>query len=260
MQTSYTFFDMPFYSGKVTKTESYRMTSRDMDILEFILEMKFSTIEDIHSKFFKFTKAGDKSSCLRWARERVANLVKSDFLKAVKDVCHRTLYIVTTKGYMYLKNSRIDAIHSRVLQSVDGRTYDHDQKVIQIRQALEDSGVVNKWISERQLSEIEEYRIFLPTEFRPDAIYITKDGRKVAFELEIARKSKDRYQQKIKRYIQLMLENGNQPIFDVVHFVCEKETVMNLIKDHAELFQPYFKFDLMTDVLKQEGCFTNETT
>lgn len=250
MQTSYTFFDMPFYSGKVIKTESYRMTSRDMDILEFVLEMKFSTIEDIHSKFFKFTKTGDKSSCLRWARERVANLVKSDFLKAVKDVCHRTLYIVTSKGYMYLRNSRIENIYSRALQQIDSRTYDHDQKVIQIRLALEESGEIDKWISERQLSEIEEYRTFLPTEFRPDAIYLTKDGRKVAFELEIARKSKERYQQKIKRYIQLMIEKGDQPIFDIVHFVCEKETVMSLIKDQTELFQSYFKFDLLGKILK----------
>ena len=250
MQTSYTFFDMPFYTPKVTKAETYRVTSRDMDILEFVLEMKFSTIEDVHSKFFKLTKAGEKSSCLRWSRERVANLVKSDFLKAVKDVCHRTLYIVTSKGYLYLRNSRIDSLCSRPLQSVDGRTYDHDQKVIQIRLALEESGAVNKWISERQLSEVEEYRQFLPTEFRPDAIYHSKDGLKIAFELEIARKSKERYQQKIKRYIQLMLENGNQPIFDQVHFVCEKETVMNLIKDYTELFQTHFKFDLVSDILK----------
>lgn len=249
MQTSYTFFDMPFVIEKVTKSESYRMTSRDMDILEFILEMKFSTIEDIHSKFFRLTKTGDKSSCLRWARERVANLVKSDFLKAIKDVCHRTLYIVTSKGYLYLRNSRIENIYSRAIQQVDGRTYDHDQKVIQIRLALEECSVVDKWISERQLSEIEEYRSFLPTEFRPDAIYFA-NGRKVAFELEIARKSKERYQQKIKRYIQLMIEKGHQPIFDQVHFVCEKETVMNLIKDQTELFQPYFKFDLLNEVLK----------
>lgn len=249
MQTSYTFFDVPIYSRKVTKSESYRMTSRDMDILEFILEMKFSTIEDIHFKFFKFTKTGDKSSCLRWARERVANLVKSDFLKAIKDVCHRTLYIVTIKGYMYLKNSRTDNFYSRALQSVDGRTYDHDQKVIQLRLALEESGNVSKWISERQLSEIEEFKSLLPLEFRPDAIYETKSGKKVAFELEIARKSKERYRQKIKKYIDLITDGGEKPIFDQVHFVCEKETVCDLIKDQAALFQSFFKFSLLNEII-----------
>jgi hypothetical protein len=118
MQTVYNLFDMPFQSEKVHKKESFRITSRDMDMLEFILEMKFSTIEDIHSKFFRFTKLGEQSSCLRWARERVSNLVRSDFLKVVKDVCHRTLYVVTTKGYLYLRNSRPETQYSKPLQSV----------------------------------------------------------------------------------------------------------------------------------------------
>lgn len=251
MQTSYTFFDIPIYSRKVTKSESYRMTSRDMDMLEFILEMKFSTIEDIHSKFFKFTKTGDKSSCLRWARERVANLVKTDFLKAVKDVCHRTLYIVTQKGYMYLKNSRFDRIFSRPLIDVDGRTYDHDQKVIQIRLALEEGGLVKEWISERQLSEIDEVKKYLSAEFRPDAIYITPEGKRVAFELEIARKSKERYQTKIKRYIQVMSEpQVASMLFDRVHYVCEKEKILDLIKSEVALYQPLFKFSLESEFVK----------
>ena len=250
MQTVYNFLDMPFQSEKVYKKESFRITSRDMDILEFILDMKFSTIEDIHSKFFKLTKFGERSSCLRWARERVANLVKSDFLKPVKDVCHKTLYIVTSNGYFYLRNSRPECTSARPLQSVDGRTYEHDQKVIQIRTALETSGEIKKWISERQLSEIEEFRQILPTEFRPDAIYETSRGQKVAFELEIARKSKERYQQKIKKYIHLITENAQQPVFDQVHFVCEKETVLTLIQGYTELFQPLFKFNLISENLK----------
>lgn len=226
------------------------MTNRELDILEYILEMKFATIEDIHAKFFKITKSGEESSCLRWARERVAILMKSEFLQAEKEVCHKTLYIVTPKGYFYLRNSRTDKNYSRPLLSVDSRTYDHDQKVIQIRESLEKLGLIKEWTSERQLSEIEEFRKYLPTEFRPDGIYTTPENKKVAFELEIARKSKDRYQQKIKRYIQLMTENQSSVIFGEVHFVCEKESVLNLIQDQAALFQPYFKFDLINTFLK----------
>lgn len=250
MQTVYSLMNISFQPEKVVKKDSFRMTSRDMDILEFILEMKFATIEDIHSKFFKFTKVGEQSSCLRWARERVANLVKSDFLKVVKDVCHRTLYIITSKGYFYLRNSRQERHYSKPLLTVDGRTYDHDQKVIQIRTLLEESEIVSSWISERQLSELEEFRQYLPTEFRPDAIYITKDGKKIAFELEIARKSKDRYQQKIKRYIHLITEHGEHPIFSQVHFICEKPSVLEIIQDQAALFQSFFKFNLLSEILK----------
>lgn len=251
MQTAYTFFDTQMPQQKLIQKENFRLTVRDLDIIEFVLEMKFSTIEDIHSKFFKYTKQGGKSLCLRWARERVANLVKANFLKVVKDVCHKTLYIATTKGYLFLKNSRFGRLFSRPLADVDGRTYDHDQIVIQIRTLLEQNGKIVSWVSERQLSEFDEYRKYLSTEFRPDAIYKTKDGKKVAFELEIARKSKDRYQQKIKRYIQLMLENDKQPIFDLVHFVCENETVMELIKDQTELFQSCFQFNLLSEIIEQ---------
>lgn len=253
MQTAYSLIDMSFPNKNLTKQESFRVTMRDMDVLEFVLEMKFSTIEDIHSKFFKFTKIGEQSSCLRWARERVANLVRAEFLKQVKDVCYKTLYVVTSKGYFYLRNSRPERAYSRPLLSVDGRTFDHDQKVIQIRTVMEESGGVTSWTSERQLSEIEEFRKHFSTEFRPDAIYVTKEGKRIAFELEIARKSKDRYQQKIKKYIQLMTEGEQPSILDQVQFVCEKESICNLIKDYTELFQPFFKFKLLSDFLKKNG-------
>jgi len=250
MQTSYTFFDVPVVRQSLIQKDNFRLTTRDLDIIEFILEMKFSTIEDIHSKFFKFNKLGEQSTCLRWARERIAHLVKADYLKTVKDVCHKTLYIATNKGYLFLKNSRFDRLFSRPLTDVDGRTYDHDQKVIQIRNKFEESGFVKSWISERQLSEFDEYRKILPTEFRPDAIYINQNGNRIAFELEIARKSKERYQQKIKKYIDLIIHGGPSPIFDQVHIVCEKETVLQLIQDQTELFQPYFQFNLLSKILK----------
>lgn len=250
MQTAYCFFDVAIPSVRVHQKSSFRVTSRDLDILEFILEMKFSTIEDVHSKFFKVTKLGEPSRCLRWTRERVANLVKSDFIKSIKDVCHRTLYIVTQKGYLYLRNSRSQKFYSKPLSSVDGRTYDHDQKVIQIRTVLEENKMVDEWISERQLAERDEYRQLLTTEFRPDGIYKNSEGQKVAFELEIARKSKERYQQKIKRYIQLMTDDEDRRLFEKVHFVCEKEVVLNLIKDQTQLFQPLFQFNFISEILK----------
>ena len=65
MQTAYTFFDAQIPQQKLIQKENFRLTARDLDIIEFVLEMKFSTIEDIHSKFFKYTKQGEKSLCLR---------------------------------------------------------------------------------------------------------------------------------------------------------------------------------------------------
>lgn len=250
MSTAYSFIDIQAAPKSFPTAKGFRFTDRELDILEFVLEMKFSTLEDIHSKFFKLTKDGTVSNSLIWARQRISKLIKSEYLQILTDVCARPLYVLTQKGFLFLKNSRLSKNFCRPLFEVDGRFFDHDQRVAQARIALEKSGVVRSWIAERQLSEIEEFKKYLSAEFRPDGIYETFDGQKIAFELEIARKSKDRYQQKVKRYIQLITDGGHQPIFNQVHFVCEKENVMRLIQDQTELFQPCFKFNLISEILK----------
>lgn len=251
MQTSYCYFDMSVISEKLPLAKGFRFTDRELDILEFVLEMKFSTLEDIHSKFFKVTKWGSTSNSVIWARQRISKLVKSDYLQILTDVCAKHLYVLTQKGFLFLKNSRLSKSYCRPLFEVDGRFFDHDQRVAQLRIALENSGVVKEWISERQLSEFDEVKKYLSAEFRPDAIYMTPEGKKVAFELEIARKSKERYQTKIKRYIQVMSEpQVASSLFDSVHYVCEKEKILDLIKSEVALYQPLFKFSLESEFIK----------
>ena len=81
--------------------------------------------------------------------------------------------------------------------------------------------------------------------------YITPEGEKVAFELEIARKSKERYQTKIKRYIQVMSEpQVASSLFDSIHYVCEKEKILDLIKSEVALYRPLFKFSLESELIK----------
>lgn len=253
MQTAYCFFDMQRRTSKLVREESYRFTNRDLDILEFILEMKFATIQDIHSKFFKVTRSGQESCSLRWARERLAVLVKTKMLEPLKEVCHKTLYVLTQKGYFYLRNSRNTKIFCRPLYDVDGRTFDHDWRVIQLRIAFEAKGIAKDWVSERQLSDTEQLAKILSSEFRPDGIYTSESGEKVAFELEIARKSKERYRQKVKKYIQIMIEmDPHSRLFEKVHYVCEKQNVVDLIKIESELYQPLFQFSLESNFLQGE--------
>ncbi len=249
MNTVFSYIDTQFISPSLPYSKKFRITNRELDILEFVLEMKFSTLEDIHSKFFKVTRDGGVSHSLIWARQRILNLVKSEFLQILTNVSAIPLYILTKKGFLYLKNTRTFNDYCRPLFDIDTRFLNHDQRVSQIRIELERRGDVKRWISERLISEHEEFKQTLTNEFRPDGIYETRDGNRVAFELEIARKSKIRYKQKVNRYINLILENDNQILFRQVHFVCEKESVLNLIKGYTELFQPYFKFNLVSDFL-----------
>lgn len=141
---------------------------------------------------------------------------------------------MTQKGYRFLKNSRPTKNYCRPLFDVDGRIFDHDQRVVQVRIALESSGLIKEWISESQLSEIDEVKKYLPTEFRPDAIYINPQGQKVAFELEIARKSKDRYHKKIKRYIQVMTEGNSLSRIFEINLKSDMETLLKFSKYVAQ--------------------------
>ena len=93
MQTAYCFFDSPVIERKVRSTRGFRLTDRELDILEFVLEMKFSTLEELHAKFFKVTKWGSTSNSLIWARQRIFQLVKSEFVQILTEVCSRPLYV-----------------------------------------------------------------------------------------------------------------------------------------------------------------------
>lgn len=252
MQAAYSFLDLSNGYENIIKEKSVRWTSRDLDILEFLLEMKFSSLRDIHSRFFSITRDGGKSSSLRWTRERVGILMKHGFIKIVSHICDMKLYLLTQKGYFFLKNSRTLKEYCLPLREVDRRTFEHDSLVIALRNELEYQAEVSGWISERQLSLDENIRRYLGKEFRPDGLYLSSDGIKTAFELEIARKAKDRYRQKLRRYIDVMTkESQDGKLFDQVHFVCTNKKVLNLIRSETQLYQQLFQFNLASEILER---------
>ena len=124
----------------------------------------------------------------------------------------------------------------------DQRTFLHDRGVLRARLHLESLRLVNLWLSDRKLKSSTELAGGLSVQYIPDAIYVNTAGVRVAFELEIAVKAKSRYQDKIKKYVQLMRSaNMQHKVFDRVQFVCAKETVAKfLIKEtriYGELFE-----------------------
>lgn len=250
MQTTFCFFDLPVSTVIETKEVSTRLTPRDLDILEFALSMKFVTLEQIHRKFFRLTKSGSISDSFRWVRERVSILLKTGFLESVKNICAKTLYIGTKKSYFYLKNTRTSIEICRPIPEVDRRTFEHDFTLTELRIHLEETKIATTWNSDRFLSDSEQYTDLFTSEYRPDAIYISPTGTRVALELEISRKSKERYKQKTRRYIQQMTQAVDEfRPFDHVHYICERTTVRDLIFDQIQLFQPLFSFNLITDYL-----------
>ena len=83
MQTAFTFFDFEMPVKKETSLSGLVLTERDLEVISFVNEMKFASLDELYFKFFKVLKSGAESKSQWWARERVSGLVKSKFLSRV---------------------------------------------------------------------------------------------------------------------------------------------------------------------------------
>lgn len=233
----------PEITEKRTSAKNIVLTERDFEILEFIMDMKFAGIEEVFERFFKITMSNESAKSSEWARKRLCQLEKANFLKSVRSFSESTRYYVTTfKAYYALTQFNPEKFVSKPSGGFDQRTFLHDRGVLRARLHLESLRLVNLWLSDRKLKSSTELAGGLQVQYIPDAIYITPAGVRIAFELEIAVKAKGRYQDKIKKYVQIMRSTNSQhKVFDRVHFVCAKETVAKfLIKEtriYGELFE-----------------------
>lgn len=250
MQTAFSYLGTKEIRKQNKPKSKLKTTSRDLDIIYFILEMKFSNIQLIHQKFFSTTRFGLKSCSFDYTRQRLSELVKYGLIEKVDTFLKTGLYQTTQKGYFLLCNSNLQRPIPKPSFGVDFRTLDHDLKVSNIRVELEQCDRATNWISERSLCEDEMYRSLFTNEFRPDAIYTGHDGSKVAFELELSRKSKDRYKQKLNRYIQVMTNPAEDcRIFEKIHYVFKDLKLLEYVKSETQLYQPLFNFSLESEFL-----------
>lgn len=251
MQTAYSFFEVPVHKSKNPRSPKLKLRQRDIEILKFLLEMKFSTLEVIHQKFFRETRDGAESTSLRWARERLALLIASGFIRSETALYKKTLYLATQRSFLYLRNSFPEQNFCRPIGEVDKYTLDHDLTLLNLRLDLERKKKVSSWTSEKLLIDHAQDFTGFTSEFRPDGIYLSAEGKKVAVELELARKSKKRYQEKIKRYIDLLMKDGSQKSFECVHYICREKQILELIRSETLLFQPLFDFSLLSEISAQ---------
>lgn len=228
---------------KSKSAKSVVLTDRDFEVLEFIMDMKFAGVDEVFEKFFKVTLSNEPAKSSLWAKKRLMQLEQGKFLKSVRPFSEPVRCFTTTfKAYYALTQYNPEKFVSKPTGGFDQRTFLHDRGVLRARLFLESLGKVNSWISDRKLKSSTELSGGLAVHYIPDAIYVDAVGVRVAFELEIAVKAKSRYQDKIKKYVQLMRStNPQQKVFDRVQFVCAKDTVAKfLIKEtriYGDLFQ-----------------------
>ncbi len=238
-----------FGAGVEVRKDRLIVTKRDLEIISFCLEMKFSNLEQLHAKFFKVLNEDGLSRSDRWARERISKLKKFGYLKDQKvHTSGKNLILATLKGYFLVSNDLNFDNLPKPLSSVDFRQFDHDKFVTDCRLLLEESNTVTSWLSERSMQSASQFKEAFGEETVADGLYV--DGLGVArfFELDLTLKSKDRYKRKIHRYVNLLRSSSlPYPNLKQVHFVCAKESILKAISKECEIFEDLFKIERLSD-------------
>ena len=226
-----------------------------MDIFEFTLEMKFADLSSIHEKFFLNLRSGKRSVSDWWARERLKLLKQHGFLTAKRiSFVGNSYFLATELAHIALTNMRYERSYVRPIRNIDVRSFDHDAKVIEARLALERLGRVTNWVSERRLKSEMTVASGFPRAYQPDAIYQNKHGEPMAFELELAPKTKGRYAEKIRKYVDVIrqAELGSQGFRGVLFVVCD-DRVFNTLNDLTRRHDGKFKVEKFNELVAGRG-------
>lgn len=252
MQTAFTFFEIGMPAKKVNSSLGLVLTERDLEVIAFVNSMKFASLDELHFKFFRVLKSGIESKSLWWARERIGDLVKANYLSRIYSFSERKAYYHgTSKGYYALQRSCPEKHSPRPLEKIDHNTFEHDKLLLRTRLHLEENEKINSWISDRQLFQFPELCLNFGEGNQPDALYINSNGEKIALELELARKAKKRYVDKIRNYAFLMREQKDNPNnFKKVRFIVGNESVRDLLLAEIKIYPQYFELQMLSEILK----------
>lgn len=219
------------------------LKNRDLNVIEYGLDQKFLTMSQVARVFlggkFEFEENGIR--------------------KKYKDPKHRTyqrMRILRKLGYLsILEGSEAILVPSRQgmealnlhgrstfndFKTPDFKTFEHDRRVTDVRLVLEDMGVLGRWVSERWL------RMDVGEENVPDGLVETRDGKLVAVEVEIARKTKQRYVRIFEAYKSRGLK------VDRVLYVCDSLDLMEVISSLLDGYQDAY-FCLYRDLMERNG-------
>lgn len=83
----------------------------------------------------------------------------------------------------------------------------------------------------------------------------------MAFELEIARKSKSRYQEKVKKYVSVIRSSDEtKRKFQSVLFVCPRNTVRDLLANETKIYGKLLRVLTMQEFIAELIGASNDKT
>jgi len=236
---------------KLTSEERIFLTTRDLEIISFVCDMKFASLEDLHFKFFKTLKNGNTSNSLWWARERLTALEKAEFVMRKFSFDEKvSYYLGTPKGYKALQERVPETIPSRPVDKINHTTFNHDKMVIEVRNKLEAMGKVKTWYSDRKLFMNADLNAFADRYNQPDGIYVNASGERIAVEIEISKKDLSHYREKIKTYVNICRETDNPQAFKKILYVTGSEPTHKTILAETKIYSQYFTVVTIEDFRK----------
>lgn len=228
---------------RVRRDRSVVLSERDLNILEYILDMKFASIQDVFEKFFKVTLSGEEAKSNEWAVRRLQQLSRAGYLKGTHSFSLRDkFYVATMRAYYAVSRAYPEKEVVKPSMVIDQRTFDHDWLVLRARIMLENKRAASCWISDKRLRSNQELAGGLTLSKVPDGIFINEKGERVAFEFELSKKPHEVYREKIKKYVS-MIRNpmGGVRVFEKVIYVCAREYVYERLRKETQVYGDLFE-------------------
>lgn len=219
-----------------SNTLSFRLTERDLEILGFLLDQKFASLAQLYFRHFdaRSTSGDPMPKGLHVTRQRLQVLKRAGLITTERVFSEsRSLYLMTSFGFQTFQSKRPTEAYAKPMVTVDFRNFEHDTKVNDCRIALERTGKVMKWISERRvrIEGFESQFSFsdLPETIVPDGVLVSSKGERIAFEIEASPREKRRFIQKREAYESVM--RGSNPLFHKVIWTASTDPLRTVLKD-----------------------------
>lgn len=204
-----------------------KLTERDIGILKFINEFGFSEMPQIERRF------GLKKPR---SYQLLTRLVEEGYVKHER-VFHgrHGIYRLSRKG--------AKLTHLPPLARVPLANYKHDITLMEVYLRLREQYPEASWISERELKRDKYFDGVGKFGHLSDGLLVFKDGKRIAVEVELSLKSRNRVEQILKWY---------SGVFEIeeVWYYCPKGIMASMSSMAVEM--PHIKFNDLDEFLKEE--------
>ena len=233
-----------------------RLTEREVAALEFLLDQKFGSTEQVYRAIWK----GQASKSSKYAWDRLSLLEHHGFVRSIRVHTRAALYyLVTPQGVRALELQKPHAFMLPPPRNIHYQEFEHDDRVTECRLWLQEKGLALAWKSERRLlaellQDAQENRRdslkFIAKGRLPDAVFQFQDGHLRAFELELTPKSKSRYRAKVLEYVQ-KIEAKQVDYIGVLFLTCSHR-IFEALHETTQEYSPLFRVIPYEQLLKGE--------